>query len=192
MPKPKSFTIEKTVETYLQQEKQKIKESTLSTYTTICENHILPYFQGFEIKNLTNEIINEFVKKTLKKELSPKRTNDIACLLLQIIKPYCNFEINIEKPSYMQKEITVFTESEYNKLKSYVSIGTDNRKLGIIIAMLTGIRLGELCALQWQNIDFKGNIIHIGKTIQRVKNTDKKATKKTKIIIDVPKSKSVY
>jgi len=96
--------------------------------------------------------------------------------------------MNIEKLSCRQQEISIFPEVEYNKLTEYLSVGMDSKKLGIIIVMLTGVRIGELCALKWGNIDLENGVISINKTIQRIRATNKKDGKKTKIIIDVPKS----
>ena len=185
-------TMEQVIKDFL--ENSKLKESTFSRYSFICERHIIPYFEGIAIKKISNEMIKNFVQYKLEngglkgKSLSPKTVNDITCLLLQIVKRYCKIELNINKPSYKQSEISVFSESEYRKLKTYLSMGTDSKKLGIIVAMLTGVRIGELCAIKWENIDLNAGIISITKTIQRVKNIKGKA--RTKIIIDTPKSKA--
>jgi len=77
---------------------------------------------------------------------------------------------------------------EQNDLLNYAKENLDHKKLGIIIALYTGIRLGELCALQWQDIDFKEGILSITKTLQRIKDTDSSANSKTKMVIDKPKS----
>ena len=191
----RNTTIEHATALFLAKVKTKLKESTVSRYAFLCERHIIPYFKNVELNNVTNEIIDGFIKHKLKsgtlqenKPLSAKMVNDIVSLLLQIIKPYCKFDDSIEKPSCKQKEISVFTETEYDKLKAYLSIGTDSKKLGIIIAMLTGIRIGELCALMWNNIDLENEVIHINKTMQRVNVIHKGENRKTKIIIDTPKS----
>jgi len=104
------------------------------------------------------------------------------------VKIYCNSNIDFDKLSYKQSEISIFTEPEYNKLKAYLAISEDNKKLGIIVAMLTGIRIGELCALKWENIDLKHEVITINKTMQRIKIADNTGATKTKVIIDTPKS----
>jgi len=192
-------TIEEATKIYLANKKSKLKQSTYSRYSTICERHILPYFKNIELSKMNNKTINEFIQSKLKNgglkssPLSPKTVNDITNLLMQIIKPHCNLtknSVDIEKPTYNQKEIEIFTEVEYNKLKKYLSTNTDNKKLGIITSMLTGIRIGELCALKWENIDLEKEIIVINKTIQRIKITDKIKKSKTKIMIDTPKSKA--
>lgn len=169
-----------------------LKESTFSQYSFICEKHILPYFKDMDIKQLNNRAINGFIQEKIKnggllgKPLSPKTISDMTCLLIQIVKAHHHFEINVKKPRYRQEEIAIFSKSEYNRLKAYLSLDTDSRKLGIIIAMLTGIRIGELSALKWENIDLDRGIIYITKTMQRIKSIGTK--KKTKIIIDTPKS----
>ena len=187
-------TIEQVTKDFLTQAKSKIKESTFSRYNFICERHLIPYFEDMDLDKLNDESIIKFMQHKLNiggltgKPLSPKTINDMICLLLQIVKRYCKLDIDVEKLSCKQSEIGVFTETEYNCLKAHLSIGTDNKKLGIIVAMLTGIRIGELCALKWENIDLDGSIIVINKTMQRIKTNAESGSAKTKIIIDTPKS----
>ena len=138
-------TVEQATKAFLSKSKTKLKESTYSRYSFICDRHIIPYFQGIKLNQLSNQAINDFIEYKLQngglngKALSPKTVNDIVSLLTQIIRSHIQFDIDIEKPQYIQEEISVFTDIEYSKLKSYLNIGTDNKKLGIIIAMLTGI-----------------------------------------------------
>ena len=172
----------------------KVKDSSFSTYSFICERHLLPFFRDIELDNIDDEIINQFIKFKLENgglkgtPISPKTINDMVNLLMQIVRSYSEFDLDIEKLSSRQKEISVFTEKEYYKLKNYLSTETDSAKLGIITTMLTGIRLGELCALKWDRIDLANGFIHIDKTMQRIKIASK--TEKTKIIIDTPKSEA--
>jgi len=187
-------TIEQATKDYLSNAKPRLKQSTFSRYNFICERHIIPYFEGMSLDNLNSKIINQFVQHKAvhgglrNKPLSPKTINDMTCLLLQIAKTYCNADVHINRLSYKQSEINVFTEIEYSNLKAYLTIGLDNKKLGIIVAMLTGVRIGELCALKWENIDLDSGVITINKTMQRVKITTDTEKSKTKIIVDTPKS----
>jgi len=187
-------TIEQATKDFLLKSKSKLKESTFSKYSFICERHIIPYFEDMKLDALNNESINKFIQDKLNdgglmgKSLSPKTINDITSLLLQILRDCCQLDIDIEKLSYKQSDISIFTESEYSRLKAYFSIGLDSKKLGIIVTMLTGLRIGELCALKWENIDLDSRVITINKTIQRIKITDDVQKAKTKIIIDTPKS----
>jgi len=187
-------TIEEAVRDFLAKSKKKVKESTFSGYNFTCERHIIPYFRGMKLEEINDQAINEFIQYKIQNgglkgtALSPKTTNDMVCLLMQIIKGHNKIDIDIEKPQYVQEEISIFTDIEYNKLKAYLLIGTDSKMLGIIVGMLTGLRIGELYALKWENIDLERGTIFINKTMQRIKVTDRTEKAKTKIIIDTPKS----
>ena len=184
-------TIEGVIKDFLKKKKHTVKESSFSRYTCICENHIIPYFKNMKLHKLNNEIINDFMRyKIEKNKLSSKTVKDIVCLLVQIIKGHIHFKIDIEKPRDRQKDISVFTHEEYDRLKEFISTGMNNKKLGIMIVMLTGIRLGEICALKWENVNLEKGIISINRTIQRVKVTTPTEKSKTKIVIDTPKSEA--
>ena len=71
-----------------------------------------------------------------------------------------------------------------------MKLSLDHKRLGVLLAFYAGVRLGELCALQWSDIDFSTGILHISKTLQRIKDTDPTSARKTKMVIDVPKSNS--
>jgi len=99
------------------------------------------------------------------------------------------FDYDVIRPKAEPKELAVLTAQEQNSLLDYVKENLDHKKLGVMIALYTGIRLGELCALQWSDIDFHTGVMSITKTLQRVKNTDPNSTSKTKMVIDKPKSR---
>ncbi len=79
-------------------------------------------------------------------------------------------------------------KEEHHKLNQYVTKQHNHSNLGILLAMTTGIRIGELCALQWADIDLEKRILTVRKTIQRIQCQDGKS--KTKLIITEPKSES--
>ena len=87
------------------------------------------------------------------------------------------------------KEMRVLTPSERESLIGILMEDMDSFKFGVFLALYTGIRIGELCALQWKDIDFARATLKVRKTIQRIQNIDRQAVSKTKIVISVPKSK---
>jgi integrase len=173
-----------------------VKESTYAHYVFVCEKHLLPYFKGCKANRLNTDVLNQFVTFKLERggvkgtPLSAKTVSDIVCILTHILKKQCNLSFDIDKPGIKQPEIFVLSDKDYERMLSSLFIGTDTKSLGLMIAMLTGLRLGELCALQWQDFDFDNEVIYITKTLQRLKVTDKSDNRKTKIIINAPKSEA--
>ena len=127
----------------------------------------------------------------LMEELSTKTVRDILCILKAILcyanEEYdCNIKISkIKSPKLVQGNVTILSNREKGRLENYCIRVNTLKSMGILICLNTGIRIGELCALKWNNIDLDKKILYVNNTLQRV--YDKKQ-KKTKIIIDVPKT----
>ena len=86
-------------------------------------------------------------------------------------------------------KIYILTKHEQNKITDYVLNNLTTRNVGILISLYSGIRIGELCALKWEDIDFKKGILDIHKTIQRIYIKDKEKNN-SKVIITTPKTKN--
>lgn len=82
----------------------------------------------------------------------------------------------------------VLTPKEQDALAAVLVHNMDRYKFGVLLSLYTGIRIGELCALQWGDFDTNLSTMMVRKTMQRVKNTDNQSNSKTKIIITEPKS----
>jgi len=187
---------------WLDDKRVQVKESTHANYHQVIHGHLVPYFQGKQAGHLTNEAVNQFVKDKLehgrldgKGGLSPKRVRDLLTILLQIIQygekkgAIIGFDYDITRPKAEWSELAILTHEEQEKLLTQIKATLDHKKLGVLIAFYAGVRLGELCALQWSDIDFGTGILHITKTLQRIKDTAPNSTAKTKMVIDAPKSK---
>ena len=81
----------------------------------------------------------------------------------------------------------VFAPSQIEKLEEFVCTTSDAYKFGVYLCLYTGLRIGEVCALQWRDVDCNNSIISINKTVLRVKNVYG-TTPKTKLIINSPKT----
>ncbi|MCL2164310.1 MAG: site-specific integrase [Oscillospiraceae bacterium] len=197
------MTTEQLFLLWLDNKRVKLKESSYSTYYQVIHGHIIPYFKSNKPSYLTSDTVNQFVKDKLdhgrldgKGGLSPKRVSDILAVLLQVIQygkkkgAVADFDDDdINSPKIEAVELPVLTAEEQNNLLDYGKSDLDHKKLGVLIALYTGIRLGELCALQWKDINFSEGVLSITKTLQRIKDTDPNSVKKTKMVIDTPKSK---
>ena len=98
--------------------------------------------------------------------------------------PMCS----ISMPKIQRNEISVLNESERKNLQNHLVNNLNNTNIGILLTMYSGMRIGEIGALKWEDIDLNNGIIHISRTIQRIK--DKSGNSKTKLVIGTPKSKT--
>jgi integrase len=98
----------------------------------------------------------------------------------------CNFKDILPKTE--KTDIRILSPLEQKKLTEYLVKDVDLSKLGVLLCLYTGIRIGELCALKWEDIDLCESVVKIHSTLLRIKDLSPQAQKKTKIIIDRPKS----
>ena len=175
---------------WLKTVKPKCKQSTYSKYSNICKCHILPFLGDIKINLFCNEDINKFLDNI--SNLAEKTQNDILCVVKMIYAfaeslgykgNACMKMISVRVP---HKQMRVLSIQEQIILSDYLVKDMDLCKLGTYIALCTGIRIGELCALKKDNISFENNFIHIGATMQRVQVEN--SEQKTEVTITEPKS----
>ena len=174
--------------------RNKVKESTYVKYSANINNHIKPYLGGIPCDRLTTLIIENFSNALLNVDrLSPKTVRDILCQLKSILnyvsKQLQNkLDIDIVYPKEERQEMRVLSLEEQNRFIKYLLTDIDECKFGVLLALLTGMRIGEICALKWKDISLRDETVHVGYTMQRLKNLDKNKGAKTKVIITAPKS----
>ncbi|MBQ4342387.1 MAG: tyrosine-type recombinase/integrase [Erysipelotrichaceae bacterium] len=89
-------------------------------------------------------------------------------------------------PKGRKKEIRILTSDEQNRLVSFCIKDTNRYKFAILFALMTGMRIGEICALKWSDIYIESRIIKVSTTVQRLKSNN--GTSKTELVIGSPKS----
>lgn len=173
---------------WLEFKRTSIKKSTYGNYLYIIEKHLIAKFREENIEEITN--YNDYIQE-LSDSLSPKYIRDITNILKAILSYYeeeSGKKINKRKmilPKQEKKRLQILTSREKQKLENYCMEEDNLKKLGIIMSLNTGMRIGEICALKWKSIDLEEKNIYVKQTLQRVYN---KQTGKTEIIIDTPKS----
>lgn len=183
-----SFNVE--TNNWLLFKKNSIKNSTYYRYKYLIDKYILSYFKNKSIYYFKNYDFNIYIEQ-LSKILSSKTVKDILTIFKSILK-YIERKYNIDykldliaSPKNEKDEIQILNDSEKKKLESYCLKSNNLRDIGIVICLNTGLRLGEICALTWDNINLKENYITINKTLQRVY----KGKNNTVIQVDTPKTK---
>ena len=173
--------------------KIKVKESSYIKYKNTIKNHIEPVLGNIKMDNLTTIEIESFVSQKLT-ELSVKSVKELIIIIKDTIrlsmeegiKPPCQLDRISVKTQY--KEMRVLALDEEKRLISYLQKDMDRYKFGVLLCLFTGIRIGELCALQGKDIDLTEKNICINKTMQRLQYSDDSHIRKTRIMITEPKS----
>lgn len=175
--------------TWLKDQKTYKKYSTYTNYCNIVHNQIIPNIGGIETDQLDDDLLQEFVLNRLNHGrcdgaggISQKYVKDIVAVLKLSLKK----EINIQLPYCHPKEVEIFDKSDQIALINHLQTEISYKNFGILLAIHTGIRIGELCALKWSDINFDCQLLHINKTMSRL------YTKKdgSRLVITSPKSKA--
>lgn len=179
---------------WLDGERYIIKKSTFAKYYDIVYKHIIPVLGKLQKNDITQEAIDDFIKNKLtngrldgKGGLSPKTVKDIINVLKSCLDSE-NLLFKYKVPTKKTSKIKILSDSDYYRLLNFLLLAPDCYKVSLLLTLFCGLRLGELCALRWQNIDLDKRIIKIKYTLQRIKNTDPTIPTKTVVILDTPKS----
>lgn len=180
-----------------------VKESTWANYSVAVMNHILPALGEYTLEELTEEKLQETVFFWLRQGrldgsggLSGKTVKDLANVVkgsLRAARRYYHLppqDISLRCPGTALPRMDVLTASEQKRLVCAALSEGNCRSAGILISLYTGLRIGELCALQWKDIDLKGRIVHVRKTVQRIFYKEWTGATKSSVVITAPKTRS--
>jgi integrase len=174
--------------------KQYVKKSSYSAYLLLIENHLLPVFGNME--SIDEGDVQAFVLKKLAEGLSQKTIKDILIVLKMILKfgsknKYFEYQqFDIQFPTERERhDIEVLSKSNQKKIMNYIQSHFTFRNLGIFICLSAGIRIGEICALTWDDVDTESGIICVRKTIQRIYIVEN-GNRHTELLLDTPKTKN--
>ena len=199
----KNLKYEEWLDIWMEKERFFIKESTYATYTNIIENHLKTVLGKKKINNITNEDLQNFIilklstsKKNLEKGLALKTVKDMTVLIKNTLKtatqnkliPFQNFQCKFPS-SFSKSHLKTFSVEEQKILFKYLINNQNSKNLGILLCLQTGLRLGEICGLQWQDINLEKSTLTICRTLQKIYIKEKNKSY-SKTIISTPKTKT--
>lgn len=174
--------------------RQYVKKSSFSAYILLTENHLLPKFGDQQL--IEEAEVQTFVFQKLDQGLSQKTIKDILIVLKMVLKfgaknkwlEYNPFDIQF--PTEREKcNIEVLSRTNQKRMMTYIQEHFTFRNVGVYICLSSGMRIGEVCALTWEDIDTDNGIIKVRKTIQRIYLIED-GQRKTELILDTPKTKN--
>lgn len=179
----------------------KHKGSTENKYLWTIEKHIIPELGNLKLSQITSAVINDYLKRKLtsgrldnKGGLSASTVKGIliiinAALKYGVAEELClPLKTPVYKPPQPKKQIKILDKAEQQMMENKITENVSVTELGILISLHTGLRIGEICALQWRDIDFENRMIYVQHTLSRIRS--KNGERKTAYILDEPKTKN--
>lgn len=166
-----------------------VRKSTYYAYAINLNTHLMPVFGSHTV--ITESEVQQFVIDKLT-TLNRKTVHDILALLKTIVKfgakhysyPLILWEISFPTEITARK-LPTLTLAHQRKLIRYLSSAPSSQNIGILLALYTGMRIGEICALRWGDIDLLHHTITVTSTVERIYNCDNLHTEK---LISSPKT----
>lgn len=176
-----------------------VKESTINKYHNLLQSYILPIYGEIPLSHITHDFIECQCNNLLlyggknKSGLSSKTVMDTLSVIRNILKfavrkgifvPCDGTSVQIKQVSTSMR---ILSSTEQERLCSYLNSEKNPYNIGILLCLFTGLRVGEICALHWEDISFSEQTLYVHQTLQRIQ--DKSCSeKKTRIVLTTPKS----
>lgn len=199
----KERTFSEILQLWLCNNRLRQKGATEHKYRTIIDKHIEPEIGSLKLSKISAVTINSLLERKLKfgridksGGLSPSYVRTMASIIQSALQfavdeGYCQpLKSTVCKPPLEKKDLRILTKDEQEQLEAFLYSSVDLVGVGIMISLYAGLRIGEICALSWEDIDLASGIIHIRHTIARVPCTDPQKDAKTSLIVDTPKTKA--
>lgn len=189
--------IEEALNIWMEDKRFEWKESTYSCYRQIAQKQLIPVLGKIPVNKMNNRILNDFIaeKKTGTEVLSDSYIRDMTRMLVQSLKHLkTQYDYTVPenlsalKPKEKEKK-ELPNRQTMEKLEKYLLQNLeDNTCLGILLCCHTGLRIGEICALRWGDIDLENGMIYVRRNMQRTK-VYKNGTESSQIVFSTPKSR---
>lgn len=176
------------------------KQRTYTRYKEIVDQHIVTQLGELDLSEITPYILQCYVTELLKygnlrtgKGLSANSVNSIITVIQNTLKTAYSLGIvseyvgdKIKRPRSSEKKVECFSLSEQKKIELYILNGENTRFFGVLLCLYTGLRIGELLALEWSDIDINKGELRVNKTCHYGKDENGVFGR----ITDVPKTQS--
>ena len=191
-------TFEEVANAWIGSMKPGIKESTFAHYRYTLTRYVLPVLGKYRMKRLNESILEQGLLQMISpsdkrhKPLGRSSARECVTMVKRICK-YANhlrllrpMQVEVMLPKASAAQVKPLSSEEQSRAAAYVLQDVTPRKLGLLLAMQMGLRIGEICGLQWGDFDLEAGTLTIHRTVQRISCGDGH----TKILIQRPKTSS--
>ena len=155
--------------------------SSYEKYYRLYANHIRPFFRDVKVSELSEDLLDAYRAELERRRSS--RGGELSAGTVRCIAMLANRGICAAREGHMLKEemrlqankpggkeiVQVFTEAEQRRLEQYLRSAMDVSRMGVYLCLYTGLRIGELCSLRWEDVDLETGSICVRKTVQRLR-----------------------
>ena len=191
-PQPqREITVDMLLNLWLDNARSGLKPTTFSTYRSICESHLRPALGNFALSQLKSEDLQCFLVG-LNGRFAPATIRGIATVLKKVVEFGGSYSCCASPDDCMcsctpvRSSVTALTDDEQRRIVSVLTNNLTDRNLGILLCLKTGLRLGEICALRWEDIDLGHGMLKVCRTVSRIKS--EKEDSKTLLYVGRPKT----
>lgn len=194
--KPVLFYSE-VIDSWLKSRCSSLKPSTISKYYHLFQNHIIPQLGHLKTTQLNEGVLSEFIavkSNTSQPQLSKSTLHSLLYLLNATVAYgaslglMTNFSIHRPACGVNPKPVHILSPAEEDALEKYLAAHMTQSGLGILFSLYCGLRLGEVCGLKWEDIDFTVPSVAVRRTVQRLQKIDIDQHNKTILYVGQPKS----
>ena len=188
-------TVNDLIDGWLKYVERQIKATSLSTYRSYARKQIRPILGDIPVKELTEEKVLDFLAYISSPErgFAKKTVHLIANVLKQVLTFGKKYGVTLDPTictvrtgASSQRTANTLSTDEHEKLLKTLGNCKKPSDLAIFLSLKTGLRIGELCGLLWEDIDFEGGFLNVKRTVSRIYHGDGT----TSIHIGEPKSES--
>lgn len=196
-------TYSQVLDGFLNSHRYQVKESTYTHYVDVIESHIRPSLGRVRMAQLGPAQIERFTAQKLERGrkdgkggLSPKTVRDMLCIVRLSLQYAADQQYlpggapRLSFPRQPKREVAILTREEQAKLEAATRNGEEASRFGVYLCLYTGLRLGEICGLKWEDVDLTNRTLAVRRTLQRVTDTSPQAEGKTKLLLDEPKTEA--
>lgn len=153
-----------------------VKPSTFACYRTVIEKHILPYIGEYPIGELNNEVLLHFILEKREQGLSDNTQRLIIFLVKSVVHlgskkgKFPSETLDYHVPRDKKTSMRLLSAEHMKTLMKRLTAARNDFELGLLVSLCTGIRVGELCGLKWEDVDFESGVLRIRRTVSRIRN----------------------
>lgn len=190
------LTFEQVADLWLQYKKDSLKRSSYNQYYNLLHQHLLPLLINIPFSSITADDVSTLLKNKIKEGYSASTVLALRTIFIMVFHYArkhditCSVDDEIYIPKTKRNEVKAFTRNEQKLIDEYLKEHPSVFNLSIYLSMYCGLRIGEVCALQWKDIHVNQGTIHISKTLLRMQNKMDPDIHKTEIVIQQPKTDS--